>query len=58
MVYYKQIKSRGDIMTEKIWKSLCEKYNKHCYYSEVANMSVEEAERYIKSLQIPLDFGR
>ena len=45
-------------LNEKIWKRLCKKYNKHCYFSEVENLTVEEAEKYIQNLEIADNFGR
>lgn len=45
-------------LNEKIWKRLCKKYNKHCYFSEVENLTVEEAEKYIQNLKVANDFGR
>ena len=45
-------------MNEDIWKKLCKKYNKHCYFSEVENLTVEEAERYIQDLKFVDNFGR
>ena len=45
-------------LNEKIWKKLCKKYNKHCYFSEVENLTVEEAEKYIQDLKVVDNFGR
>lgn len=45
-------------MNEDIWKKLCKKYNKYCYFSEVENLTVEEAEKYIQDLEVVDNFGR
>ena len=30
-------------LNKNIWERLCKKYNKHCYFSEVENLTVEIA---------------
>lgn len=38
-------------ITENQWKELCDRYGKSCYYSEVSNMTYEEASEHIQNLK-------
>ena len=42
----------GCIMDRKLWKELCEEFNKWCDYRDVENMTYAEARVYIENMPV------
>ena len=40
------------MMDERLWKELCEEFNKWCDYEEVAGMTYVDGRNYIENMSV------
>ena len=43
-------------VSKEEWQELCKKYNKYCSFEEVKDCTLDEAESYIKNMEILVPF--